>query len=167
MAVSCTIHKRDGEVEVLRSARPRVVTPPSIPTIAGLVSVADIMTRDVICALGDLPIDAVVDLLVNRHIGCVPVVDGEGCPVGMITKRDLVEWMVRRPSPAEPVPRTAEQAMLPLALTLDERATVAVAAALMAAEDVHHIPIVSPKGRIAGIVSSLDIVRWLARNDAR
>jgi CBS domain-containing protein len=55
--------------------------------------------------------------------------------------------------------------MLPMAFTLDERATVAQAAALMAIEDLHHVPIISARGRLVGVVSSLDIVRWLACND--
>jgi CBS domain-containing protein len=55
--------------------------------------------------------------------------------------------------------------MMPLAITLNERSSVAHAAAMMAAEDVHHVPIVDVHGRMIGLVSSMDIVRWLARND--
>src|SRR5262249_36936729 len=145
---------------------------PRVPTVAGLVPVADIMTRKVMCVLPDLPIRTVIDLLVNNYIGCLPVVDDDGCPIGMITKRDLVAPLANRVDTAEDspawwdiAPRTAEEAMLPLAFRLDERATIAQAAALMAAEDLHHVPIVSARGRLVGMVSSLDIVRWLARND--
>jgi CBS domain-containing protein len=170
--VSCLIYKRTGDVERIQSTGVKATEPPGIPTVAGLVPVTDIMSRDVICGCSDLSIDAVVDLLVNNHIGCVPVVDEDGCPIGMITKRDLIEPMANRPSTADEsptckalAPRTAEEAMLPIAFTLDDRATVAQAAALMATEDLHHVPIVSAKGRLIGMVSSLDIVRWLARND--
>jgi CBS domain-containing protein len=128
-----------------------------IPTVAGLVPVTDIMTRDVVSASPDTPLRAVIDMVVKSYLGCVPIVDEDGCPIGMITKRDLVEQSA--------VADTADDAMMPLAFTLDERATVAQAAALMASEGLHHVPIVSAKGRLAGIVSSLDIVRWLARND--
>ena len=55
--------------------------------------------------------------------------------------------------------------MMPLALTLGEHATVAQAAALMSLEDVHHVPIVADSGRLIGVVSTFDIVRWLATND--
>ena len=53
---------------------------------------------------------------------------------------------------------------MPIALTLGPRATVAHAAALMAREAVHHLPIVD-EGRVIGIVSSMDVMRWLAEND--
>jgi CBS domain-containing protein len=170
--VSCFIYKRTGEVELIRSSRARAAELPGVPTIAGLVPVADVMTREVVCALADVPIGTVIDLVVNNQIGCVPIVDDDGCPIGMITKRDLVAPLANRVDTAEDspawwtlAPRTAEEAMLPLAFSLDERATVAQAAAMMAAEDLHHVPIVSARGRLVGLVSSLDVVRWLARND--
>jgi CBS-domain-containing membrane protein len=116
--------------------------------------------------------ERLLDLLVNNYIGCVPIVDEAGCPTGMVTKRDVVEPMANRTKTAdEPpswwmlAPSTAEEAMLPIAFTLDEHATVAQAAGLMAMEGLHHIPIVTARGRIVGVVSSLDIVVWLARND--
>ena len=142
------------------------------PTIAGLVSVTEIMTRDVITARQDLPITEVIDRIVNRHIGCLPVVDTYGWPIGTITKLDLVVPLANRvntadepPSWRDLAPQTAEEAMVPVALTLEPHATVAQAAALMASEGVHHLLVANSAGKVIGIVSSLDIVRWLARND--
>jgi CBS domain-containing protein len=133
----------------------------SIPTIAGLVPITDLVSRDPICVHGDAPLSVVIDLVLRRYIGCVPVIDDAGVPIGMITKRDLVEhFAAGRDAHCD-----AADAMMPLAFTLGARATVARAAALMAAEDVHHIPVVSIAGRLIGVVSTLDIVRWLARND--
>jgi CBS domain-containing protein len=54
--------------------------------------------------------------------------------------------------------------MMPLAITLDDDATVGHAAALMAAEDMHHVMIVA-EGRLVGVVSTMDVTRWLANND--
>ena len=167
---SSSIYKRTGDVECVHtfggSSDPAV---PRIPTIARLVPVTAIMTRDVVCARADLPAEKVVDLLVDNCIGCLPVVDEDGCPIGMITKRDLVEPFA---SHARPVRRasgdesaTAAMIMLPIVLSIDEHATVLQAAAMMARQAMHHVPVISPKGRLVGIVSSLDIVRWLARND--
>ncbi len=141
---------------------------PSMPTIAGLVPVTAIMTRDVMCVRADFPAEQVIDLIVDNYIGCLPVIDEDGCPIGMITKRDLVEpfaSQVRLRRVPSDEPATASMIMLPIALSLDEHATVLQAAAAMARQDMHHIVVVSPKGRVVGVVSSLDIVRWLVRND--
>lgn len=135
------------------------------PTIADQVRVSRIMSREVICARDDLEIAALMDLMVRRHIGCVPVINERGHPIGMVTKFDLVEQLQAGRARGAEVPATAGTLMMPLAITLDERASVAHAAALMAIEDVHHLAIVADSGALIGVVSSMDIVRWLAGND--
>jgi CBS domain-containing protein len=155
------------------------------PSIADRVGVEEIMTRRVLSATSDVSVEALTSMLIDNHIGCVPIVDANQRPVGMVTKHDLVqfqftrdgnqEWVVakrRKDDDAEPglhrfevVAAVAEEVMLPLAITLSERATVAHAAALMAIEGIHHVPVVDLHGKLIGIVSSMDIARWLARND--
>lgn len=146
--------------------------PGRVSTIADQVPVTQIMTRQITCARRDLDAEQIVELVVRNRIGCVPVVEDPGRPVGMITKLDLVEQMLAADRGEEDassarslLPRTAGELMMPLAITLGERASVAHAAALMAAEDIHHVPIVDASGRMIGIVSAMDVVRWLAEND--
>lgn len=137
-----------------------------IPTIADSVPATWIMSRVVVCAREDLTNDAVMELMLRHKIGCVPVVDAVGVPIGMITKHDVVEQIVAAKHPDAIAPASvAGRLMMPLALTLKEHATVAHAAAMMALEDVHHVPIVSDAGFLIGVISSMDIVRWLAEND--
>jgi CBS domain-containing protein len=145
------------------SGEPRDV---KVPTIAGSIPACRIMSRDVICAREDLDLAALTDLIVGRHIGCIPIVDERGHPLGMVTKLDLVEQLLagRDPDPP-PLSIVASQVMMPLALTLDEHSSVAHAAAMMAIEGVHHVPIVADSGCLIGVVSTMDIVRWLAEND--
>jgi CBS domain-containing protein len=160
------IHRRRGMVTL--TLPPCAVGDPVAarsPTIADTVPVTWVMTREVICAAEDLDVDTILDLLVGKHVGCVPVVDGDGRPVGMITKLDIVEQILAVKDPEQDPALDAGRLMMPLALTLDEHATMAHAAALMAAEDVHHVPIVEECGRLIGVISSLDVVRWLAAND--
>jgi CBS domain-containing protein len=144
-------------------------SPARVTSIADQVPVTQIMTRQITCARRDLTADQLVELVVHNRIGCVPVVEDPGRPVGMITKLDLVEHLLAagrdEPDARRPPPFTAGELMMPLAITLGEKASVAHAAALMAAEEIHHVPIVDSGGRMIGIVSAMDIVRWLARND--
>jgi len=137
--------------------------PLRVPTIADIVSVTDIMSRGVTCATREFRSEELARLLVRSRIGCVPVVDGDGRVVGIVSKLDLVEQLLAMEPPAER--RTAGELMMPIALTLGPHATIAQAASLMANHDVHHVPIVNDSGGLVGIVSSLDIVRWLAAND--
>jgi len=84
----------------------------------------------------------------------------------MVTKFDAVEQRVAAPAAGGKAPATAGDLMMPLALALDEHATVGDAAATMAIEDVHHVVIVADSGALVGVVSTMDIVRWLTANDS-
>ncbi len=153
----CRIYTGAGELHATRS---RPYTPAAVPraaTIADRISVSAIMTRDVVCARPELSIGALEDLLIANHIGCIPIVDERGRPKGIVTKLDLVE--------RDESALTAAEVMMPLAITLNTHATIAQAAAMMAVEDFHHLMVVGADRVLVGVLSTIDIVRWLARND--
>jgi len=133
-----------------------------------------IMTSDVVCVRPELDVSSVVSMMMRNHIGCIPVVDSHRRPVGMITKFDIVEQLDAylssatngTPLPIDLVARTADELMMPLAMTLGDNATVAHAASMMASEDMHHIIVVSERGEVVGIVSTKDITNWLAKETA-
>lgn len=132
-------------------------------TIADQVPIVEIMSRDLVCARKDLAVTELVRLVMRGRIGSVPIVDERGAPRGIVTRSDLVELLL---SPGQIPSATAADVMMPLAIVLDERATVAHCASMMAVEDFHHVMIVDCSGALIGIVSALDVVRWLAANDA-
>jgi CBS domain-containing protein len=125
---------------------------------AAATPVTAIMTHHVVCALPDLPLAAMLEVMVSERLGCVPVVDEHGHPVGMVTKFDVVENLVAPPRLTSP---SVADVMMPLAITLDDDDTVEHAAALMASEDMHHVMIVAER-RLVGIISTMDVTRWLA-----
>lgn len=143
------------------------------PTNADRVPLSRIMSADVVCARPTLEIAGVVSLMIRHHIGCIPVVDDRRHPIGMITKFDIVEQLDAfmssshkgSPMPADLAARTADELMMPLAMTLDQHASIAHAAALMTTEDLHHVAVVDDRGLLVGIVSTKDIATWLAEND--
>jgi CBS domain-containing protein len=64
-------------------------------------TVRDVMTRDVITVADSAPIDRVRALLVTQRLKRLPVVDGQGRLVGLISRADLVRelayrWQCRR-----------------------------------------------------------------------
>lgn len=153
----CRIYTGTGELQATRT-RPFAPAPvPKTPTIADRIPVTAIMTRDIVCARAELSVEALKELLIKNHIGCVPIVDDRGRPKGIVTKLDIVE----RVEPA----LTAAEVMMPLAITLNTHATIAHAAAMMAVEDFHHLMVVGTDHVLVGVVSTMDIVRWLAKND--
>jgi len=153
----CRVFAQSGELQATRSWPVVSHVVPRSPTLADRISIGEIMTRDVVCARPDLDVAQLTRLMVDHHIGCVPIVDERGRPRGIVTKLDLVE----RSWPGV----TAADVMMPLAITLNLNATIAHAAAVMAMEDFHHVMVVGADGSLRGIVSSMDVCRWLAKND--
>ena len=172
----CTVYRGRGQpVELSMELMPADPPTPSHVPIADRVSLREIMPRELICAWPDLDIAEVVGLMVRNGIGCIPVVAERRRPIGVITKYDIVEQLdalMRAASRGAPLPadlaaRTAEDVMMPLALTLDEHVPVSHAAAMMKSEGIHHVLVVGSEGRLVGVVSSRDIVAWVAEQDRR
>lgn len=163
-----------------------------VPSLADRTPVADVMTTRVVSVHPNLGLEALCSLFVERNISGAPVIDATGHPIGIVSKTDLVrrfhenghmeaedatprietrrepEWGIglERGFHTEPVPQeTVADIMMPIAFTLSETASLSQAAALMAFEGVHRVPVVSEEGVVVGILSSLDILRWTAEQD--
>lgn len=172
-ASCCRIYQgRGGEEAHALAATPFELRPGPQRGDARQVGLWQIMRRDLVCARADLEIEAVIALIVHNHIGCIPVVDEQRRPIGMITKFDIVEHLnafLNSASNGSPLPidlaaRCADEVMMPIAITLQETSSVADAAEMMSCEDLHHVLVVSAAGALVGVVSSKDIVMWLARD---
>lgn len=151
--------------------------------------VSEIMTRNVVSVSADLGVDTLLGLFIERGISGAPVVDDDGKAVGIVSKSDIVREFYERDGredretvhlrtdagfglelgPGFQIERashtTVGDIMMPMTFTLPESAPIAQAAALMAYEGIHRLPIVSNDATIVGLVSSLDILRWIARVD--
>jgi CBS domain-containing protein len=130
-----------------------------LPSAADRVAVADVMSRDVACVREDVSVESLAALLRDRGIGAAPVVDGDGFPIGVVSKSDLVRER-------DELDFTVADLMSRVAFTLREDDPLSRAAAVMAVEHVHHLPIVAADGRVVGMLSSLDFVRWVAAQSA-
>jgi predicted transcriptional regulator len=115
------------------------------------------MTRKVVCARPDMDASVVRARLVERGIGGAPVVDDWGRVIGVVSKTDLLEHEVT----SQRGVKTVADIMMPMAFTLPADATIGQAAALMAYEAVHRIVVVDHRGCVIGLVTTLDIARWL------
>lgn len=167
-AGKCIVYGRHGEPAI----HPFVIEPGSrretecAPTE---MPVAAVMNRAIVCARADVSVAAIVRLMIEHHIGCIPVIDERRRPLGVITKWDLVEQIDATmqntgsdsPLPADLAPRVADEIMMPLALTLGENATVEQAAEMMTSEDTHHVLVVAKDSTLVGVVSSKDIASLL------
>ena len=70
--------------------------------------VSDIMTRDVVTAKPETPIAKIAELLDSHRIKRVPIVD-DGKLVGIVSRANLVQAMMRQPAPREGLGTTDSQ----------------------------------------------------------
>lgn len=122
---------------------------------ADCTPVSRIMSLNVLCVTEEVSVTALASCLLDGGFSGVPVVDSGGQPVGVVSKTDVL----RHGMTAEGL---VKDIMTPMSFTLHEDQSVAKASALMAYEGVHRLPVVDDAGKVVGILSSLDVVHWLA-----
>ena len=156
-------------------------------------TVADVMVEDVETVRPGTPFKAMVEKLWVRGVSGLPVLDGEGNLVGIVSEVDLLSkqehgggaevgrWVrhLSRLAAAEDSAaveatlaeltkargRTAADVMTTPVVTIGPEATIAEAATLMHKRDLKRLPVVDGRGRLVGIVSRADLLKTFLRAD--
>jgi CBS domain-containing protein len=102
------------------------------------------------------PILQVAREMCRRRVGALLVIDGDR-PVGIISERDIMNKVVceRR----DPAIILAEEIMTQKVICADIGATPEQAMSIMTEHRIRHLPVLI-EGRVIGIVSIGDVVRW-------
>ena len=147
-----------------------------------MISVSDIMSRDVITFSPETEIAAAARTLLDERINGAPVVDEKNRLVGILCQSDLIAQQKRFPIPSvftfldSVIPLTSSQqveremkkiaalnvgdAMTVDPITVSPDSSVETVAALMVDNCFHSIPVVED-GRLVGIVGKEDVLRTL------
>lgn len=117
--------------------------------------VGEVMTRDVVTIDPDSSVLDAAKLMAAKNVGALPVVDGDGRLVGMLSERDIVRRVValERDPAATPV----REAMTPQPVSVKPDYTLADAIRIMAQLNIRHLPVVDEQGGLVGIISVKDI----------
>lgn len=170
-----TARHAQASVHASRQGRPR----PGADADPDHTPLASIMTRHVVCVRPEIAIETVAQIMLDEGIGSVPVVDRADRLIGIVTKTDILRagwegaaWELTDDGDeprasgfhTEPLPRAVVgEVMTPFVFTLPTDAPIARAAALMAHEGIHRLAVVSHDGTVVGVVTSSDVIRWVAQ----
>ena len=122
-----------------------------------------LMSHPVVCVNPHDSAEAALRLLVENGISGLPVVDAQRRPIGMISRADLLEERLEALTEGElGSPPLVRDLMTQQAVSLPETALVREAASLMASYGMHRVPVLGATGEVVGIVSTLDVLRWIA-----
>jgi CBS domain-containing protein len=136
------------------------------------------MTRDVACVERGAAFKDIVRTMQDRKVSALPVVDGGGRIVGVVSEADLLPKEEFRDSDPDRYTQlrrladlakagslTAGELMTSPALTVTPGVTLAQAARTMARARVKRLPVVDAEGRPIGIVSRADLLKVFLRSD--
>lgn len=126
------------------------------------MNVDAIMTPSPAAARPQTTLREVARLMLDHDVGEIPIVDQDGCPVGVVTDRDMVVRLVAHGQDPTQVP--AQDCMTQPAVTLHPDDDLHTCAEVMKRERIRRVPIVDAQGRLCGIVALADLER---RQDLR
>ncbi|MEV5787911.1 CBS domain-containing protein [Streptomyces sp. NPDC052287] len=140
--------------------------------------VSDVMTHTVASIGRRANFKEIVELMEQWNVSALPVLEGEGRVIGVVSEADLLpkeEFRDRDPDRFTQLQRlsdlakagavTAEELMTAPAVTVRANATLAQAARIMAHAKVKRLPVVDDVGLLKGVVSRGDLLKVFLRDD--
>ena len=123
------------------------------------VRVSDVMTTNLVVIDVHLTLGEAAAVLAEHRISGAPVVSGSAKPLGIVSRADLLDPRHQGSD------TTVEAAMTRVLYAVRPTDPVLSAVRLMATENIHRVIVVDGSGLLAGIVTSMDVMRALARGE--
>ncbi|MER6573265.1 CBS domain-containing protein [Streptomyces sp. NPDC001093] len=140
--------------------------------------VSDVMTRAVVAVGRKAPFKEIVERMEQWEVSALPVLEGDGRVVGVVSEADLLPkeefrdsdpdrftQLRRLPDLAKAGAVCAEELMSTPAVTVHADAALAEAARIMALRHVKRLPVVNAEGVLEGVVSRGDLLKVFLRPD--
>jgi CBS domain-containing protein len=143
--------------------------------------IGDVMTTDVASVGENATYHEVVEVLADRGVSAVPVVDVAGCVVGVVSEADLLykielsgqpgngylfEGARQHAAREKAMAATARDLMNLPVVTTTARTSIVEGARLMDSVGVKRLPVVDELGRLVGIVSRRDLLKVFLQPDS-
>jgi CBS domain-containing protein len=121
------------------------------------MKIASLVHHDVTtCTIHDNLAQA-AQLMWDRDIGCLPVIDDQGHVAGMITDRDICMAAYTQGSPLHAMPVTIAMAKHVFSCTPSDE--LAAVERIMSEHQIRRMPVIDAQGHPVGIVSLNDLAR--------
>ena len=120
------------------------------------MTVNEIMTKEVGVCAPQNPIEAAAKIMRDRKCGFVPVVDGQGAVVGVITDRDICNAVALKHRTAEHI--GVRDVMSHPIFTCFTDENVKSVLVTMAKHHVRRLPVLDKSGHLQGVLSMDDVV---------
>ncbi|MCP5502017.1 MAG: CBS domain-containing protein [Leptospiraceae bacterium] len=127
------------------------------------MKIKDLMTKKVITIPQDTPVLDMVEMFTMNRIHHIPVVDMEQNIIGMISNKDVENYItIVQTIKAKDKPVMAKEIMTHPIFSYYEDVSVVDAAKAMVDNKIHAIIVMNRKDEMVGILTSTDILRFVA-----
>lgn len=119
------------------------------------MNVESFMSANPACCQAKTPLSEVARLMVDNDCGQIPVVDESGCPIGVVTDRDIAIRVVADGRDSSRC--CASDAMSESVRTVRHDSALKDAVRLMESAKVRRVPVVDGDGKLCGMFSLADL----------
>ncbi|HTU44010.1 MAG TPA: CBS domain-containing protein [Bryobacteraceae bacterium] len=106
----------------------------------------------------DATVYSAIELMADKRVGALLVIDGDEL-VGIISERDYARKIILQGKSSSDT--FVREIMTPSPITIRCETTVDEAMRIMVDNRIRHLPVINSEGRVAGVLSIGDLVKWI------
>jgi len=122
-----------------------------------MVTAKEIMSKSVLTVDKDMTPNELIKTLVRERVTGLPVVDDEMCLLGVVTEKDILKMLYNKEKS-----KTVQKLMTRDIVTFDQDDDLINIFKCLVNNSFRRVPVMS-KGRLVGIISRRDIIKFLSR----
>lgn len=146
--------------------------------IPGQLKVKEVMSTSLKTVTPDIPVNQVVNFMLDNALKGIPVVDARQHPVGIITQGDLMAkagmpvrlGLLNKLEPGRvqaflkgAAVKTAQDIMSRSLTTIKEEQTLREAVQIMLRQQLKRLPVTGAEGKLVGMIARIDVFRTITK----
>jgi CBS domain-containing protein len=117
-----------------------------------MLLVKHMMITNVITVNPSITVKKTIEMLYEKHIGCVVSIDDDKKCIGIFTERDAIRLVAKNVQLDQPL----DNVMTKNVVTVTEDSSINELRRAICAHRIRHLPVVNQKGRLVGLLSVRD-----------
>ena len=114
-----------------------------------MLRVEHVMVENVVTAKGNITVKRAIEMLHEKHLGSIVVIDEEEKCIGIFTERDAIRIVAKDTHLDTPL----DKVMTKNVVTIGKGATIEEARRLIVSHRIRHLPVVDQEGKLIGLLS--------------
>jgi CBS domain-containing protein len=114
-----------------------------------MLLVKHMMLTNVITASASMTVKETIEILYNKHIGCVVAIDEEKKCIGIFTERDAIRLVAKNVDLNQPLGNVMTKNII----TIPEDASINEVRRTIQTHSIRHLPVVNQEERLVGLLS--------------